>query len=203
MLVLATGDENTGQQFRVPAPNRPEGLQVSTVPPSELGIPTDSASARATTSLNTAPTDSDIGNFVAPQGIDFAIVHAPSADWTFTPNTCFFTYNGPTGKRFKFSLVASMKVQFEGGGGTFWMAIDQDVALIGSPAVADFTESVVVQSFTVADASGDIVKTIPTTRLVEPIAGQTFQPVFAFSGVVFLNIIRLEFSFEQVGPGGG
>ena len=202
-LVLVTGDENTGQQFRVPAPNRPEGLQVSTMPPGSLGIPTDSGSAAATTALNTADTNGS-GVFVAPTGDEFAIVHAPSADWDFDADTCFFTYLGPAGKRFLFTLVASIKVQFEGGGGTGWMGIDQDVSMVGFPALLDFTESIVTFSFTTEESNADIIKTITTTRLVEPTTGQTFQPAFAYNGgTAFFNILRLTLSFVQVGPGGG
>lgn len=156
------------------------------------------ASSRATAATNSSLTSATPGVFVIVTGAAFAEGVA-SPGWTFTAAANRWTYAGPAGRRFQIQMVSTHGLTFEGSGGLQYQAIDQNGALVGVAAAANFTEGVSFRLWNIAETSESAIRTIVSTRIVEPAPGDFFRPVYAHAAATDVFIQRLTWNIVDVG----
>lgn len=165
----------------------------------ESGVGGVSCAARATAATNVGA-----GGFVLTftQATGAAFVEStPGGDWTFTPNTCLYTYTGAAGRRFLVQVFATLAPQGATPNGTeMHMAIDRSGDVIGQTVLTDFTEGHV---FGTAETPDPTPTNLTSARLIEPVPGTTVRPCFGSdpNNEVPIMIERLTMVITEVGLG--
>jgi hypothetical protein len=200
--VLETGDENAGQTMTIPVPGRASPLVVRAVTAGGAVSLGPSCASRATSILNNVALPNNQFAAVTAPG-DWAVsIFDDSGEWTFDSGTGIWTFNGTSTPQRRFLILLSSVVRpvtpqafFEA---QFYHGIAFNQDLVGLQAVNNFTDGT-----TCGDAEVGEVNSIQlaSMRIVNPIAGDEFQPVFAREAITSSNatLHRCYMTIQEVG----